>query len=155
MDKFTTSKTYRTCDVDKPSQFLNNPGYDNGGSNAKVYSGTFNAREVESLIQKCRNVDALKTILNSAPIGSKDQGEKDTALSLVMTILLSIRGMQIEKCVTQLDADQKDILMRYIYRGFEKCTDGSSAHLLTWHEHTFASTGVGSIVRMFTDRKQI
>ena len=155
MDKFTTSKTYRTCVVDKPSKFLNNQDDDNDGSNAKVYPGTFNAAEVESLIQERRNVDALKTILNSAPIGSKDQGEKDTALSLVMTILVSIRGMQIEECVAQLDADQKDILMRYIYRGFEKPTEGSSAHLLIWHEHTFASSGVGSIVRVFTDRKQV
>ena len=99
---------------------------------------------------------ALKTILNSAPTASKYQKEKDVAFSLTMKLLLLIKGhVQISEYVEQLDSDQKDMLMKYIYRGFKNPTDGSSANLLIWHEHTFASTGVGSIIRVFTDRKQV
>lgn len=45
--------------------------------------------------------------------------------------------------------------MKYIYRGFEQPSDGSSGHLLTWHEKVFAKGGVGSIVRVLTDKKRV
>ena len=76
-------------------------------------------------------------------------------MTLVLRVLLSTKTNQVEECVKQLDNDQKDILMKYIYRGFEKPSEGSSAQLLTWHEKTFASAGLGCIVRVLTDRKQV
>ena len=50
---------------------------------------------------------------------------------------------------------QKDLLMKYIYRGFESPSEGSSAQLLFWHEKVFETAGVGSIVRVMTDRKKV
>ena len=47
--------------------------------------------------------------------------------------------------------DLMDVLMKYIYRGFEIPSEGSSGHLLQWHEKTFAKCGVGSIVRVLSD----
>ena len=41
--------------------------------------------------------------------------------------------------------------MKYIYRGFEIPSEGSSGNLLTWHEKVFARGGVGSIVRVLSD----
>ena len=112
-------------------------------------------KDLELLLQRGKGVDVLKTILSSPPAGSKDPSEKDGALSLVIRTMLSIRRGQIEQIVEELDSEQKQCLMKYIYRGFEHPKDGSSSHLLKWHEHTFASTGLGTIMRVFTDRKTI
>jgi actin related protein 2/3 complex subunit 5 len=45
--------------------------------------------------------------------------------------------------------------MKYIYRGFSEPTDNSGAILLTWHEKAYAIGGLGSIVRVLTDRKTV
>ena len=51
-----------------------------------------------------------------------------------MRVLLSFKSNEIEKAVKSLDTTQADVLMKYIYRGFECPSEGSSAQLLTWHE---------------------
>ena len=76
-------------------------------------------------------------------------------MSSMMRVLMSIKGSQIDKIVKELDNDQRDVLMRYIYKGFEIPADGSSGHLLIWHEKVFDVSGVGSIVRVLTDRKRV
>lgn len=89
---------------------------------------------------------------------------------------MAIKQNQVESIVAKLDNDQvrekyeiyfnqdinemnailqKDVLMKYVYRGFENPSEGSSGHLLFWHEKVFESTGVGSIVRVLTDRKKV
>ena len=79
---------------------------------------------------------------------------QDNALNLVLKVLLFIKGSQIEEAVNGLDHDLIDILMKYIYRGFETPSEGSSGHLLLWHEKAFAIGGLGSIVRVLTDTKR-
>lgn len=71
-----------------------------------------------------------------------------------MKVLLFIKGPQIEEAVNALDRDLVDVLMKYIYRGFETPSEGSSGHLLLWHERAYAVGGVGSIVRVLTDSKK-
>ena len=72
-----------------------------------------------------------------------------------MKVLLSTKQNQVDAIVKTLDTDQKDLLMKYIYRGFESPSEGSSAQLLFWHEKVFETAGVGSIVRVMTDRKKV
>ena len=59
---------------------------------------------------------------------------QDRALQCVMRVILSFKSNEIENTVKSLEQTQSDVLMKYIYRGFEFPSDGSSAHLLTWHE---------------------
>jgi len=80
---------------------------------------------------------------------------QDAALNIVMQVLLSVKSTQIEEAVNALDRDQLDILMKYIYRGFETPSEGSSGQLLAWHEKVHAVAGVGCIVRVLTDKKRV
>lgn len=71
-----------------------------------------------------------------------------------MKVLLAIKASQIEEAVASLDKDLIDVLMKYVYRGFEIPSEGSSGHLLLWHEKAYAVGGLGSIVRVLTDSKR-
>ncbi|GBP40319.1 hypothetical protein EVAR_86465_1 [Eumeta japonica] len=100
-------------------------------------------------------VDALKLVLNNAPLGSSNQQVKDNALTTTLKVLLAIKSAQIEEAVGSLSRDDIDILMKYIYRGFEYPSEGSSGHLLLWHEKAYSVGGAGSIVRVLSDRKRV
>lgn len=52
----------------------------------------------------------------------------------MVRVLSSFKSSDIEKAVASLDRSGVDLLMKYIYRGFERPTDNSSAVLLQWHE---------------------
>ncbi|XP_022094892.1 actin-related protein 2/3 complex subunit 5-like [Acanthaster planci] len=111
--------------------------------------------EVQSFLNQKNNQEALKAVLRNPPIGSKNPAVKDKAFQLVMRVLTAFRASDIEKTVNSLDLDVIDILMKYIYRGFSEPTENSSAILLTWHEKAYAVGGLGSIVRVLTDRKTV
>ena len=57
--------------------------------------------------------------------------------------------------LSSLDRSLLDVLMKYIYRGFEKPSEKSSNVLLLWHEKVYNIGGVGCIVRVLTDRKRV
>jgi actin related protein 2/3 complex subunit 5 len=80
---------------------------------------------------------------------------QDAALNVVMRVLMSVKSSQMEEAVNSLDRDLLDILMKYIYKGFETPSEGSSGHLLAWHEKVHAVAGVGCIVRVLTDKKRV
>ncbi|XP_073499431.1 actin-related protein 2/3 complex subunit 5 isoform X3 [Phyllobates terribilis] len=98
---------------------------------------------------------ALQAALKNPPINAKNQSAKDRAESLVLKVLISFKSNEIEKAVQSLDKNSVDLLMKYIYKGFESPSDNSSAVLLQWHEKALAVGGVGSIVRVLTARKTV
>ena len=51
-----------------------------------------------------------------------------------MRVVMSFKSSEIDAVVKSLDQPTLDVLMKYIYRGFETPSEGSSALLLTWHE---------------------
>ncbi|RXM29661.1 Actin-related protein 2/3 complex subunit 5-like protein [Acipenser ruthenus] len=81
--------------------------------------------------------------------------EQERAQGIVLKVLTSFRSSEIEQAVKSLDKNSVDLLMKYIYKGFEKPSDNSSAILLQWHEKAFAVGGLGSIVRVLTARKTV
>lgn len=111
--------------------------------------------EVNNLLLQKKNAEALKAALTNAPILSKNQATKDKAYAIVLRVLTTVKAAEVEKAVKALDKNEQDVLMKYIYRGFAEPTEGSSAVLLTWHEKVLASAGLGSIVRVLTDRKTV
>ncbi|KAF6073951.1 actin related protein 2/3 complex subunit 5 [Phyllostomus discolor] len=77
---------------------------------------------------------ALQAALKNPPINTKSQAVKDRAGSIVLKVLISFKANDIEKAVQSLDKNGVDLLMKYIYKGFESPSDNSSAVLLQWHE---------------------
>jgi len=155
MSKNTASNAFRKIDVDAFNE--DNFKDEDAGTGPQPGQGGAVASEdqIGSWIQQGKNVEALQALLSQAPIANKNQQEKDMALALVMRVLLSIKSTSVDSAVKKLDSDQRDVLMKYIYRGFENPSEGSSAHLLLWHEKVFEEAGVGSIVRVLTDRKKV
>lgn len=152
MSKNTSSTQFRKIDVD---QYCEDAFRDEENAEVQSPVNGVDEQEISSLLQGGKFVDALKQVLSNAPVNSKNQHAKDTVHNLVMQILLTVRAGEIDKVVDALDLDQIDVLMKYIYRGFDHPNDGSSAHLLIWHEKTYNKGGVGSIVRVLTDKKRV
>ncbi|XP_008193030.2 actin-related protein 2/3 complex subunit 5-B [Tribolium castaneum] len=149
MAKNTSSSAFRKIDVDQycEDNFKEDDG-DQGGPTGPDES------EVNGLLQKGKHLEALKAVLVNAPLGSKNQQIKENAVNLTLRVLLAIKPSQIEEAVNSLNPDLVDVLMKYIYRGFEYPSEGSSGHLLVWHEKVFNVGGVGCIVRVLSDTRR-
>lgn len=76
-------------------------------------------------------------------------------MNLTLRVILSIKPSQIEEIVNSLDSNLLDTLMKYVYKGFETPSEGSSGLLLLWHEKIYNIGGVGCIVRVLSDTRRI
>ncbi|XP_021117738.1 actin-related protein 2/3 complex subunit 5-like protein isoform X1 [Heterocephalus glaber] len=98
---------------------------------------------------------AFHAALRNSPVNTKNQAVKERAQSVVLKVLTNFKSSEIEQAVQSLDRNGIDLLMKYIYKGFEKPTENSSAVLLQWHEKALAVGGLGSIIRVLTARKTV
>jgi actin related protein 2/3 complex, subunit 5 len=146
MAKNTSSSAFRKIDVDQ----YNEDNFKDDEQENQHLSG-IDEKEINTLLTQNKNIEALKICLKNAPLLSKNQQLKDQALQLTLRVMISIKPSQMDSIVEELDIDSLDVLMKYVYKGFEFPSDGSSGHLLQWHEKVFAKSGVGSIVRVLTD----
>jgi len=111
-----------------------------------------------SLLTRGQVIEALHIVLLEPPLKCKDQLVKDMAFNCVMQVLVNIKGTErIEEAIASLDRDSVDILMKYIYRGFElpSAANVNCASLLIWHEKLTAKGGLGSIIRVMTDTRRV
>ncbi|XP_013389609.1 actin-related protein 2/3 complex subunit 5-like isoform X2 [Lingula anatina] len=150
MSKNTADNKFRKIDVDQ----YNEDNYQDEVADDGQDMGP-NEQEVSSFLSQGKNLEALQAVLSNPPVETKNQAAKDRALQLVMRVLLSFKVADIDKGVNALDSQTLDVLMKYIYRGFENPSEGSSAQLLTWHEKVFEIGGYGCIMRVLTQRKKV
>ncbi|XP_017075580.1 LOW QUALITY PROTEIN: actin-related protein 2/3 complex subunit 5-A [Drosophila eugracilis] len=147
MAKNTSSNAFRKIDVDQYNE--DNFREDDGVDSAAVGP---DESEITTLLTQGKSVEALLSALQNAPLRCKNQNVKDHALNITLRVLLSIKSTQMDQAIDTVDQnDLIDVLMKYIYRGFEIPSEGSSGHLLQWHEKAFAKGGVGCIVRVLSD----
>lgn len=153
MAKNTLNNQFRKIDVDQFGDDLFKE--EDNMESSSPGSLTLDEKEITSMLNSGKQKEALKMAINSAPLGSKSQFLREAHFSLTLKIMLSIRISEIEAIVNELNFDEIDILIKYIYKGFEVPSDGSSAHLLVWHDKAFNKGGVGSIIRVLTDKKRV
>ncbi|XP_048845253.1 actin-related protein 2/3 complex subunit 5-like protein isoform X2 [Brienomyrus brachyistius] len=150
MARNTLSSRFRRVDID---EYDENKFVDDQEEAAENQGP--DAAEVDDLIRQGDMMTAFHTALRNPPINTKNAAVKEKAQATVLRVLTSFRSSEIETAVRSLDRNGVDLLMKYIYRGFEKPTENSSVMLLQWHEKAFAVGGLGSIVRVLTARKTV
>jgi actin related protein 2/3 complex subunit 5 len=90
---------------------------------------------------------------------------------MALSTMMKIKASEIPEAVNSIPVPLRDTLMKYVYKGFENPKDYTSSLLLTWHEkvlslsktifiifvsfQVLAATGLGSIVRVLTDRRTV
>ena len=89
---------------------------------------------------------ALKVALTDPPIKSKNLDLKGRSAELIYRVLKAVPAKSIEKQVAKLDAQQLDILMRYVYRGLS--VPGNASSFLKWHAAIVAAGGLGTVGRV-------
>ena len=99
-------------------------------------------------------MEALKLFLAGSPVGIKDPDTKNKSRDLAQRILLAVKKEEMEPAVSKMDKDTLDVLMKFIYAGFERPVEGSSGHLLVWHDKVFSASGLGSVVRVLSDKRK-
>ncbi|CDW53922.1 Ribosomal L13 and P16-Arc domain containing prote in [Trichuris trichiura] len=150
MAKATNDTSFRQIDVD----LYNEDVYKEDEELDAGQSGPDDA-EVTSLLNRNRPVEALKAALKNPPLRVKAQQVKDRSTQTVVRVLCSIKQADIEAAVDHLDPAQLDLLMKYIYKGFEAPHEGSSTVLLAWHRVVVKKAGIGCVVRVLADRSRL
>ncbi|KAM6117373.1 actin-related protein 2/3 complex subunit 5-like protein [Phoenicopterus ruber ruber] len=150
MARSTLSSRFRRLDIDQydENRFVEEP---EEAAAAEPDAGP----EVEALLRQWDALRAFHTAIRSSPANAKSQAMKEQAQGTMLKVLTSFKSSEIEQAVNSLDRNGVDLLMKYIYKGFEKPTENSSAILLQWHEKALAVGGLGSIVRVLTARKTV
>ena len=146
------------------------------------YCDTLRSRMNTALADvKSKPGQALKTVLQELPVREKKVGEKpsdkaarkefekqvqearDVACECVCTVFCSIESAKIPSAVKELTDDERDTLMKFIYRGFTERTtvDGKPKAkydcnlLLKGHEEISKVNGTGPIIRTIHTRLEV
>lgn len=78
---------------------------------------------------------------------------KDQNTQMVMDVLMAVKLADMPLIVKSLTDEQIDILMKYLYKGMVFPQHFNAGVLLNWHAHVLEKGGVGSIVRVLSDRR--
>lgn len=69
-------------------------------------------------------------------------------------VIAAVPDKDISRMLEQLSHDDWDLLMKYLYRAMASAGKTSPA-LLKWHGALSELAGIGSIVRVLTDKKTV
>jgi hypothetical protein len=67
---------------------------------------------------------------------------QDRVFNVFLKVISSYKSNDVDKAVKSLDSTQLDVLMKYIYKGFESAIEAYSAILLIFHDKVTSSDNV-------------
>ncbi|CBQ71129.1 related to subunit of the Arp2/3 complex [Sporisorium reilianum SRZ2] len=114
--------------------------------------------EVRTLIGRGDTAGALTLVLSDYPYGPNVEDAKHLTLQSLLEIVNSTKSSDIANAVKAISIDQRDALMKYLYKGLELGGEGEGincAVLLGWHERLTEVAGTGCIVRVMADRRRV
>ncbi|KAJ6241192.1 arp2/3 complex 16 kd subunit p16-arc [Anaeramoeba flamelloides] len=94
---------------------------------------------------------SLSQFLENPPYEAEPQ-EKQRIYEQVINSLSDTADNKMKDTCNNLDTDQQDALMRYIYKGLENCD--SSLKLLKWHGVLSEVAGLGCIMRVMSEKRK-
>lgn len=117
------------------------------------------ALQIRQTLSKGQFLAALQAALDSPPYVA-EEATKDLHAETVFEVLASIKNNhnigEFSKFVSQLTSDEQDTLVKYIYKIMATPYGAKQGGLmLTWFEKTVDVTGMGPVVRHFSDRRTV
>ncbi|KAJ3443182.1 arp2/3 complex 16 kd subunit p16-arc [Anaeramoeba flamelloides] len=94
---------------------------------------------------------SLHQLLQEPPYDAEQQ-DKQRIYEQVINSLSDTADNKMKEVCSNLDTDQQDALMRYIYKGLENCDN--SLKLLKWHGHLSDVAGLGCIMRVMSEKRK-
>lgn len=117
------------------------------------------SQQVKAQLSQGQLVEALQAALDTPPYVS-DDSTKQLHAETVFEVLVSIKNnhstADFAGFVLQLSSEQQDTLVKYIYKIM--ATPYGAKHgalMLSWFEKTVGVTGMGPVVRFFSDRRTV
>ncbi|KAJ2083066.1 arp2/3 complex subunit [Coemansia sp. RSA 988] len=113
------------------------------------------AAAVRAAITRGNSIEALEKALAEPPYGRGLEPAQSSNAQLVSEILMATRAQDIASVVANLADEDRDVLLKYIYHGLARPAEFNCGVLLSWHERIVESGGLGSIVRVMSDRRVV
>ncbi|KAJ1742857.1 arp2/3 complex subunit [Coemansia sp. RSA 1086] len=110
---------------------------------------------VRAAITRGNSIEALERALTEPPYGRGMEAAQAANAQLVSEILMATRTQDIGNVVDSMSEDDRDTLLKYIYHGLARPAEFNCGVLLSWHERVIESGGLGSIVRVMSDRRTV
>ncbi|RKP21806.1 actin-related protein 2/3 complex subunit 5, partial [Rozella allomycis CSF55] len=80
---------------------------------------------------------------------------QDKQLSMLMDILQCAKSQEVLSIIKGLTSSHHDTLMKFIYNGMARPEIYQPPLLLLWHEKIVEHTGLGTIIRVLTDKHSV
>ncbi|KAJ2355961.1 arp2/3 complex subunit [Coemansia erecta] len=110
---------------------------------------------VRACLTKGNTVEALERALAEPPYGRGLEAAQAANAQVISEILMATRAQDIGSVVGSLSDDDRDVLLKYIYHGLAHPAEFNCGVLLSWHERVVEGGGLGSIVRVMSDRRTV
>lgn len=117
------------------------------------------SKQVRQSLSQGQFLQALTLVLDNAPYVAEEQ-TKTLHAETVFEVLISIKNNhnpnELSNFIKQLDSNQQDVLVKYLYKNMNTSYGAKQGGLLlSWFEKTVEITGLGPIVRFMTDRRTV
>ncbi|ORX60837.1 Arp2/3 complex 16 kDa subunit ARPC5 [Piromyces finnis] len=112
--------------------------------------------DVKSNILRGDLNSAIKRAVSENFISKKAPSDiREACISTVIEAMSAVKSLEIPTIVNQLNSNELDILIKFVYVGMAQPEIYNSSILITWHEKIVNVAGLGCIVRVLTDRNTV